>query len=97
MTEPGFHSYKRAPKASRPTITVQCAETELKSLLRSFGLLAIDFGIGEPDHERVVLQVSKPGSFSFPVNVKAGELISVRPRELAGTEVTITISWDDPK
>src|SRR5207247_6432925 len=92
MTE-SFHGMARARKASRPTITVTSTETELKSPLESFGLRAIDFAIGEPDLERVVLHVSKPGTFTFPANVQAGERIAARRIEIAGETVTRKIAW----
>ena len=48
--------------------------------------------IAAPGHERVVLKVANSGSFIFPEVVEAGELISVRLRELAGGEVKVWFS-----
>jgi hypothetical protein len=93
-----FHGSYRAPHDSRPQITVDCQDAAMKSLLASFGLVAIDFAVGEPGHERVVLKVTKPGTFTLPEVVKAGMPISVRPSldNPSGVEIRLSIRWDRP-
>ena|SRR5438105_3359022 len=97
MTEPTFHGLRRAPKASRPVIMVKGNDAALSSPLAHFGLLALDIGVGEPGHERVVLKVTKTGAFELPENVTANDLVSVRALDLAGTGLTISVAWVDPK
>jgi hypothetical protein len=99
MTEASFHGSYRAPYNSRPQITVECKDAALNSLLANFGLVSVDFAVGEPGNERVVLKVSKPGTYIFPEVVSAGEAISVRPSldNPPGVEVQLKIRWDDAK
>ena len=61
-----FHGNWRAPKASRPIITVEATEDAMKQLLAAFGIPSLDFAIGEPGQEEVMMQVSTTGSFPFP-------------------------------
>jgi hypothetical protein len=87
----------RAPKPSRPTIVVDAHEKAIKEYLATFGIpFSMDFGLGEPGQEEVVLHVSKTGSFVFPRVVKTGDRISVRAPDLAGHEVRVRIEWSDP-
>jgi hypothetical protein len=97
MSRPVFYGNWRAPKASRPTIIVESTEKAMKDFLATFGILSIDFAIGEPGHEDVVLHVSKTGRFEFPQVVKVGDRISVHAPDLAGHDVHIRIEWDDAK
>ena len=60
-----FHGNWRAPKASRPIITVEATEDAMKQLLAAFGIPSLDFAIGEPGQEEVMMQVSTTGSFPF--------------------------------
>ena|SRR2546425_10293440 len=72
-------------------------DAALNSLLANFGLVSVDFAVGESGHERVVLKVSKPGTYVFPEVVSAGEAISVRPSldNPPGVEVRLKIRWDE--
>src|SRR5437899_232229 len=66
------HGNWRAPKASRPIITVDATEDAMKQLLAALGIPSLDFAIGEPGQEEVMMQVSTTGSFPFPRVVAAG-------------------------
>ena len=95
MANPVFHGDWRAPKASRPIITVDATEDAMKQFLAAFGILSIDFATGEPGQEEVVMHVSKTGHFPFPRVVAAGSRLSVRAPDLAGHDVRIRVSWSD--
>jgi hypothetical protein len=56
-------------------------------------LLSIDFGLGEPGHERQILQVDHTGTFPLPGVIESNELVSVRPRALPKGEVKVTIRF----
>jgi len=90
-----FHGNWRAPKASRPIIIVDATEDAMKQLLAAFGLSSLDFAIGEPGQEVVMIQVSTAGSFPFPRVVVPGTRVSVRAADLAGHDVHIRVSWSD--
>ena len=90
-----FHGDWRAPKASRPIITVVATEDAMKQLLAAFGIPSLDFAIGEPGQEEVMIQVSTTGSFPFPRVVAAGTRVSVRAADLAGHDVQVRVSWSD--
>ena len=90
-----FHGDWRAPKASRPIITVVATEDAMKQLLAAFGIPSLDFASGEPGQEEVMLQVSTAGSFPFPRVVLAGTRVSVRAADLAGHDVQVRVSWSD--
>jgi hypothetical protein len=90
-----FHGNWRAPKASRPIVTVDATEDALKQLLAAFGISSLEFAIGEPGQEDVMLQVSTTGSFPFPRVVAAGTRVSVRAADLAGHDVQVRVSWSD--
>jgi hypothetical protein len=95
MANPVFHGDWRAPKASRPIITVDATEDAMKQFLAAFGILSIDFATGETGQEEVVMHVSKTGHFPFPRVVAAGSRLSMRAPDLAGHEVHIRVSWSD--
>jgi hypothetical protein len=90
-----FHGNWRAPKASRPIISVDATEDALKQLLAAFGIPALDFAIGEPGQEEVMMQVSTIGSFPFPRVVTAGTRVSVGAADLVGHDVQVRVSWSD--
>jgi hypothetical protein len=90
-----FHGNWRAPKASRPIISVDATEDALKQLLAAFGIPALDFAIGESGQEEVMMQVSTIGSFPFPRVVAAGTRVSVRAADLASHDVQVRVSWSD--
>ena len=90
-----FHGNWCAPKASRPIITVEATEGAMKQLLAAFGIPSLDFAIGEPGQEEVMLQVSTAGSFPFPRVVAAGTRVSVRAADLTGHDVQVRVSWSD--
>ena len=90
-----FHGNWRAPKASRPIIIVDATEDAMKQLLAAFGLLSLDFAIGEPGQEEVVMQISTTGSFPFPRVVATGTRLSMRAADLAGRDVQVRVSWSD--
>ena len=89
-----FHGW-RASKASRPIVTVDATEDAMKQLLAAFGIPSLDFAIGEPGQEQVMIQVSTAGSFPFPRVVVAGTRVSVRAADPAGHDVQIRVSWTD--
>src|SRR5262249_16806209 len=95
MANPVFHGDWRAPKASRPIITVDATEDAMKQFLAAFGILSIGFATGEPGQEEVVLHVSKTGNFMCPRVVAAGSRLSVRAPDLASHDVRIRVSWSD--
>jgi hypothetical protein len=90
-----FHGNWRAPKASRPIIIVDATEDAMKQLLAAFGIPSLDFAIGEPGHEEVVMHLSTSGSFPFPRVVAAETRVSVRAADLAGHDVQVRVSWSD--
>jgi hypothetical protein len=90
-----FHGNWRAPKASRPIIAVEATEDAMKQLLAAFGMPSLDFAIGEPGQEEVMMQVSTTGSLPFPRVVAAGTRVSVRAPDLAGHDVQVRVSWSD--
>jgi hypothetical protein len=90
-----FHGNWRAPKASRPIITVEATEDAMTQLLAVFGTPSLDFAIGEPGQEEVMMQVSNTGSFQFPRVVAAGTRVPVRTADLAGHDVQVRVSWSD--
>ena len=90
-----FHGDWRAPKASRPIITIDATEDAMQQLLAAFGIPSLDFAIGEPGQEEVMIRVSTAGSFPFPRVVVAGTRVSVRAADLAGHEVQVRVSWSD--
>ena len=53
-----FHGDWRAPKASRPIITVEATEDAMGQLLAAFGIPSLDFAIGERGQEEVMIKVS---------------------------------------
>src|SRR2546425_11128915 len=79
-----FHGDWRAPKASRPIVTVDATEDAMKQLLAAFGIPSLDFAIGDPGQEQVMIQVSTAGSFPFPRVVVPGPPVSVPPPALPG-------------
>src|SRR6266566_6785416 len=83
-----FHGDWRAPKASRPIVTVDATEDAMKQLLAAFGIPSLDFAIGEPGQEVVMIQVSTAGSFPFPRVVVPGTRVSVRAADLAAMTCT---------
>jgi hypothetical protein len=90
-----FHGDWRAPKASRPIITVDATEDAMQQLLAAFGIPSLDFAIGEPEQEEVMIRVSTAGSFPFPQVVVAGTRVSVRAADLAGHDVQVRVSGSD--
>jgi len=90
-----FHGDWRAPKASRPIVTVDATEDAMKQLLAAFGIPSLDFAIGEPGQEVVMIQVSTAGSFPFPRVVVPGTRVSVRAADLASHDVQVRVSWSD--
>src|SRR3989442_7308179 len=68
---------------------------ETHRLLAAFGIPSLDFALGEPGQEEVMLQVSTAGSFPFPRIVAAGTRVSVRAADLAGHDVQVRVSWSD--
>ena len=46
-----FHGNWRAPKASRPIITVDATEDAMKQLLAAFGIPSLDFAVSYAFHE----------------------------------------------
>jgi hypothetical protein len=90
-----FHGDWRAPKASRPIVTVEATEDAMRQLLAAFGIPSLDFAIGERGQEEVMIKVSTAGSFPFPRVVVAGARVSVRAADLAGHDVQVRVSWSD--
>ena len=82
-----FHGSYRASYDSRPEITIEFQDAGATTA----GLIAIEFSVGEPGHERVVLQVSKPGTYRFPEIVKADAPISFR--QTPGIDMKLWIRW----
>src|SRR5438128_9317661 len=74
-----FHGDWRAPKASRPIITVVATEDAMKQLLAAFGIPSLDFAIGEPGQEVVMIQVLVYAE----VCVDMGLVLTHRARPLA--------------
>ena len=87
-----FHGDWRAPKASRPIITVVATEDAMKQLLAAFGIPSLDFAIGEPGQEEVMLQISTTNNFPFPRVVITGTRVSVRAADPAGHDVQVRVS-----
>src|SRR5207237_9843237 len=79
-----FHGNWRAPKASRPIITVVATEDAMKQLLAAFGIPSRDFAIGEPGQEEVMLQVPTAGTFPVRRAVVTGTRVPGRAPALAG-------------
>ena len=90
-----FHGDWRAPKASRPIVTVDATEDAMKQLLATFGIPSLDFAIGEAGQEQVMIQVSTAGSFPFPRVVVSGTRVSVCAADLSGHDVQVRVSWSD--
>lgn len=81
-----FLSVAAAPHASRPSIKIEHDHGSLVGVL-------LDFGVGQPGHQRPVLEVTRQGTFRFPELISLGELLWVRCRHLP-VEVRIFVQWD---
>ena len=84
-----FHGSYRASYDSRPQITVEFQDV----VETTPGFVAIEFSVGEPGRERVVLKVSKPGTYKFPEVVKADVPISFRPTP--GIDMQLRLRWEE--
>lgn len=80
-----FHAVGRAPRRSKPRVSVEHDDREAP--------LTLDFGVGEPGREMTALTVTTRGMFTLPVLPK-NALVSVRGRDLPVGEVKITVGWD---
>lgn len=87
-----FHPLGRAPRDSRPRITVTSDGSRVFLGMK----LVLDLGFGEPGEEHAILEMRQEGSVRFPANVPQNTLLSVRARGLPPGAVTITVAWDDP-
>jgi hypothetical protein len=91
MTERSFHGSYRAPHDSRPQITVEFQD----AVETTPGFVAIEFSVGEVGRERVVLKVSKPGTYTFPEVVRTDVPISLRPTP--GVDMQLRIRWEQAR
>jgi hypothetical protein len=87
-----FQGSYRVPHDSRPKITVEFQD---QAAMATPGFVAIDFAVGEPGRERIVLKVSTPGTYTFPEVVKADVPISIRPA--TGVDMVLRIKWEEAK
>jgi hypothetical protein len=90
-----FHGNWRAPKTSRPIVIIDATEDAMKQFLAAFGIQSLDFAIGEPGHEEVMIQATTTGSFPFPRVVAAGTRLSVRAADPAAHDLQVRVSWSD--
>jgi hypothetical protein len=67
----------------------------MKQFLAALGIQSIDFAIGAPGQEEVIMQVSTTGSFPFPRVVVAWTRLSVRAADPAAHDVQVRVSWSD--
>lgn len=84
--EHGFYAIGRARVRSKATASVEYGG--------QLALLGLDIALGEPNAERPILQIDRPGTFSLPGLVEAQELVSVRARHLPTGTVTIVIQFE---
>ena len=82
-----FHGNFRAPKRSRPRLTVTHEGLEIA--------LAIDVGIGKGGAERVVQTITRVGQTEMTENVADAMRVAFRAREIPIGEVIISVDWKD--
>ena len=86
-----FHSVARAARKTRPRIEIQTPDA---GAVMAFD---VEVGVGEPGQVRPLMTVKGPGMHTFPKNIEAGQLVSVRyPGGHPGDKVNATIHWDYP-